>query len=250
MFWVKIFRKKPFNGLKVISASLCFECLHDNPERNEGYIYMSLLLCLWLIQTWSFLKLMVIWDHVQLRCKEMWHRPKSMAVVPLCARPDYGLCLFSHTILISFGYSQRLCFLTSYILRLATCDRCTLVPICLMQNCKKMYPCFSHRYAKMSRVTSQHKDPQKYKRKVLGIIPCKCRPVWEAVCRNISVRQAEYRVWVNTVQHHRTFLPCNGACGTNTSWPQNWMVLKVSLSFAVDFFNPPSKDTELKLGKL
>lgn len=36
-----------------------------------------------------------------------------MAVVPLNARPEYGLCLFSHTILISFGYSHQLCFPTS-----------------------------------------------------------------------------------------------------------------------------------------
>lgn len=104
----------------------------------------------------------------------MLQYPKSMAAVPLCTRPDYGLCPFSHTILISFGYSQRLCFLTSYILWLATCDRCILVPICLMQNSKKIYPCSSHQYAKTSRVTSQHENHQKYKRKVLGIIPCKC----------------------------------------------------------------------------
>lgn len=62
-----------------------------------------------------FLKLGVIWDHIQLWCKAVLHHPKSMAVVPLHARPDYGPCLLSHTILVSFGYSQRLCFLTSYL---------------------------------------------------------------------------------------------------------------------------------------
>lgn len=126
-----------------------------------------------------------------------------MAAVPLCTRPDYGLCPFSHTILISFGYSQRLCFLTSYILWLATCDRCILVPICLMQNCKKIYPCSSHQYAKTSRVTSQHENHQKYKRRVLGIIPCKCRPAWEAVCRNACQLQLS-TAWGNTVQCHHS----------------------------------------------
>lgn len=126
-------------------------------------------------------------DHVQLWCKEVLHHPKSKAVLPLYARPAYGLCLLSHTVLISFGYSQRLFFLINYVLRLATCDRWVLVPICRMQDCRKIYPCFSHQTAKMSTVTSQHKDPQKYKIKALGIIPCKCRPVWEAVCRDRSV---------------------------------------------------------------
>lgn len=193
-------------------------------------------------------------------CKKVLQYPKSMAAVPLCARPDYGLCLFSQTILISFGYSQRLCFLTSYILWLATCDRCILVPICLMQNCRKMYPCSSHQYAKMSRVTSQHEDHQKYKRKVLGIIPCKCRPVWEAVCRNTCQSQLS-TAWGNTHCNgysnavpsqlkHYIFLPCRSAFGMNTNWVQNWMTLKVNFSFTVDFSKPPSKDIELKLSKL
>lgn len=212
---------------------------------------MSLLLCLWLPQTWIFLKLIVIWDHVQLWRKEVLHHPKSMAVVPLYARPDDGLCLFSHAVLILFGYSQRLCFLTSYILRLATCDRCVLVPICLMQNCRKIYPCLSHQYAKMSRVTCQHKDPQKYKRKVLGIIPCKCRPLWEAVCRNTSVIRCRVLcVWGNTMQccsqlkHvmvHLAWMPVD----RKTQWHSRW-VSRLLLAF----IKPPSKGIELKLGKL
>lgn len=133
---------------------------------------------------------------------------KSMVVVPLYARVAYGLCLLSHTVLISFGYSQRLFFLTKYVFWLATCDRWVLVPICCMQDCRKIYPCSSHQTAKMSAVTSQPKDPQKYEIKVLGIIPGRCRHVWEAVCRVRSVSQC--RVWCvrNTAQH---------CCGLSTA---------------------------------
>lgn len=180
--------------------------------------------------------MIVFWDQVQLWCKEALHHPKSMTVMPLYARRDYGLCLFSQTVLISFGYSQRLCFLTSCILLLATCDRFVLIPICLMQNCRKIYLCFSHQYAKMSGVTSQHEDPQRYKRKVLGIIPCKCRPVWEVHVSHRSVLCVrEHHAILSHLQHF-TFLPCGGASGMNASWPRKWMTFKVSLSFAVGFY--------------
>lgn len=105
----------------------------------------------------------------------------------------------------------------------------------------------------MSTVTSQHKDPQKYKMKVLGIIPCKCRPVSEAVCRDRSVTHCgvlcvrEHDTALSQLEHC-TFLPWSDA---SRPADHKTMTLKVTLSLAAGFYYFfTSKGVKLKLGKL
>lgn len=161
-----------------------------------------------------------------------------MAVVPLNARSEYGLCLFSHTMLISFGYSHRLCFPTSnYGWQLVA--GVLWIPYVLCKTAEKRIHALHINMPKCQESPLSIKTIRNRKEKCLA-----SSLVNVGLSEKLSVEICVSYCWVLCVRNHHVvllrfkhypFLPCSRASGLNIIRAQNWMTLKVNLSFAVGF---------------